>query len=161
MSKAIDLSVHMGDITFKNPFIVGAGPTVKTVDQITAAEDNGWAGVSFKLAIDPFPYINWPPRYRWLRKEKIHIFTAETRLKTEQALKLLEQARRTHDRRERTRLCRQVQAILHRDQPFTFLFYPAGTAAVSRSLRGVKACPRGFLLFWPGPSAWWVAEEED
>jgi dihydroorotate dehydrogenase/Pyruvate/2-oxoacid:ferredoxin oxidoreductase delta subunit len=91
---SVDLSVQMGDITFKNPFIVGAGPTTKTLDQIKAAEDCGWAGVSFKLAIDPFPYINWPPRYRWLRKEKIHIFTAETRLKTEEALELLEEARR-------------------------------------------------------------------
>jgi dihydroorotate dehydrogenase/Pyruvate/2-oxoacid:ferredoxin oxidoreductase delta subunit len=94
VSKSVDLSVRMGDVTFKNPFIVGAGPTAKTVDQIKAAEDSGWAGVSFKLAIDPFPYINWPPRYRWLRREKIHIFTAETRLKTDQALKLLEEARK-------------------------------------------------------------------
>jgi dihydroorotate dehydrogenase/Pyruvate/2-oxoacid:ferredoxin oxidoreductase delta subunit len=95
VSKPVDLSVRMGDITFKNPFIVGAGPTAKTVDQIKAAEDSGWAGVSFKLAIDPFPYINWPPRYRWLRREKIHMFTAETRLKTDQALKLLEDARKS------------------------------------------------------------------
>ena len=94
MNKSVDLSVRMGDITFKNPFIVGAGPTVKNLDQIKAAEDGGWAGVSFKLAIDPFPYINWPPRYRWLRRERIHMFTAETRLKTDQALELLEQARR-------------------------------------------------------------------
>ena len=94
MKSSVDLSVRLGDITFKNPFIVGAGPTVKTVDQIKAAEDSGWAGVSFKLAIDPFPYINWPPRYRWLRREKIHMFTAETRLKTDQALKLLEEARK-------------------------------------------------------------------
>jgi dihydroorotate dehydrogenase/Pyruvate/2-oxoacid:ferredoxin oxidoreductase delta subunit len=95
VSRSVDLSVRMGDISLKNPFIVGAGPTAKTVDQIKAAEDSGWAGVSFKLAIDPFPYINWPPRYRWLRKEKIHIFTAETRLKTDSALKLLEEARKT------------------------------------------------------------------
>jgi dihydroorotate dehydrogenase/Pyruvate/2-oxoacid:ferredoxin oxidoreductase delta subunit len=94
VSKTVDLSVRMADIVFKNPFIVGAGPTAKTVDQIKAAEDSGWAGASFKLAIDPFPYINWPPRYRWLRREKIHIFTAETRLKTDQALKLLEEARK-------------------------------------------------------------------
>jgi dihydroorotate dehydrogenase len=95
VSKSVDLSVQMGDITFKNPFIVGAGPTAKTVDQIKRAEESGWAGVSFKLAIDPFPYINWPPRYRWLRREKIHMFTAETRLKTDQALKLLEAARKS------------------------------------------------------------------
>jgi dihydroorotate dehydrogenase/Pyruvate/2-oxoacid:ferredoxin oxidoreductase delta subunit len=88
-----DLSVPFGPLTLKNPFIVGAGPTAKTVDQIKAAEDNGWAAASFKLAIDPFPYINWPPRYRWLRREKIHMFTAEARLTADEALRLLEESR--------------------------------------------------------------------
>jgi len=91
---SVDLSVRLGDVEFKNPFIVGAGPTVKTVDQILAAEQNGWAGVSFKLAIDPFPYINWPPRYRWLRREKAHMFTAESRLTADESLALLEEARK-------------------------------------------------------------------
>lgn len=91
---AVDLSVRLGDITLRNPFIVGAGPTVKTLDQIREAEESGWAAVSFKLAIDPVPYINLPPRYRWLRKKKIHIFTAETRLTPDQSLKLLEKARK-------------------------------------------------------------------
>ena len=73
---------------------MGAGPTAKTVDQIKAAEEAGWAAVSFKLAIDPFPYINWPPRYRWLRRQKIHMFTAESRLTADEALGLLAEARR-------------------------------------------------------------------
>ncbi len=94
MSQPVDLSANLGGVKLRNPFIVGAGPTVKTLDQIKAAEEAGWAGASFKLAIDPFPYINLPPRYRWLKKEKIHIFTAETRLEPEKALKLLEDARR-------------------------------------------------------------------
>ncbi len=89
-----DLSVKLGDIKLRNPFIVGSGPTVKTLDQIKEAEDNSWAAVSFKLAIDPFPYINLPPRYRWLKKEKIHIFTAETRLTPDASLKLLDDAKK-------------------------------------------------------------------
>ena len=90
----IDLTVSLGNLTLRNPFIVGAGPTAKTVDQIKAAEEHGWAAVSFKLAIDPDPYINLPPRYRWLKKKQIHIFTAETRLSPNQSLRLLEEARR-------------------------------------------------------------------
>ncbi|HUV06181.1 MAG TPA: 4Fe-4S binding protein [Spirochaetia bacterium] len=94
MDNSIDISVKMGTVTFRNPFIVGAGPTVTNVDQLRQAEDAGWAGASLKLAIDPFPYINWPPRYRWVNKSKLHIFTAETRLTAPQALKLLEAGRK-------------------------------------------------------------------
>jgi len=93
LSKEVDLSLRMGSVTFKNPFIVGSGPTVKNVEQIKEARDNGWAGASLKLAIEPFPYLNFPPRYRWFRKERFHIFTAEKRLTAPEALKLLEQGR--------------------------------------------------------------------
>jgi dihydroorotate dehydrogenase/Pyruvate/2-oxoacid:ferredoxin oxidoreductase delta subunit len=94
MSDAIDISVKMGDVTFRNPFLVGAGPTVKCLDHLRQAEDTGWAGASLKLAIEPFPYINWPPRYRWLKKPKLHIFSAEPRLTPKEALQLLEEGRR-------------------------------------------------------------------
>ncbi len=94
MSDSIDISVKLGNITLKNPFIVGSGPTVKTVDHIRQAEDSGWAGVSVKLAIDPVPYLSLPPRYRWLKKEKLHIFTAEKRLTPGAALSVIEEARK-------------------------------------------------------------------
>ncbi|MCD6121223.1 MAG: 4Fe-4S binding protein [Spirochaetales bacterium] len=94
MSGSVNISVKLGNLNFKNPFFVGSGPTTQNLDQIKEAEDNGWAAASLKLTIDPFPYINHPPRYRWLKREKLHIFTAEKRLRPEQALKLLEDARR-------------------------------------------------------------------
>ncbi len=94
MNGSVDLSVRMGSLTFRNPFIVGSGPTTKTVDQIRAACDSGWAGAALKLAIHPRPYLSLPPRYRWLRKEKYHIFTAEERLTADEALALVEECRR-------------------------------------------------------------------
>jgi len=94
VSDTVDISVKMGDVKFRNPFIVGAGPTVKCLDHLRQAEDAGWAGASLKLAIEPFPYINWPPRYRWLRKNRLHIFSAEARLTPNESLKLLEEGRR-------------------------------------------------------------------
>jgi len=94
MLNSVDISVKLGNLQFKNPFFVGSGPTTQNLDQIKEAEDNGWAAASLKLTIDPFPYINHPPRYRWLKREKLHIFTAEKRLRPEKALKLLEDARR-------------------------------------------------------------------
>jgi dihydroorotate dehydrogenase/Pyruvate/2-oxoacid:ferredoxin oxidoreductase delta subunit len=92
-----DLSVNLKGIKFKNPFLVGSGPTVKNLDQIKAAADSGWAGASMKLAIDPFPYIDLPPRYRWLARERLHIFTAEKRLKAKEALQLMEESRKVRD----------------------------------------------------------------
>ncbi|HOV39522.1 MAG TPA: hypothetical protein PLG79_12410, partial [Spirochaetales bacterium] len=97
MSDSFDLSVRLGGVKLENPFLVGSGPTVKNVDQIKAAADNGWAGASVKLAIDPFPYLNFPPRYRWLKKEKIHIFTAEKRLTAEEALAVVEEGRKARE----------------------------------------------------------------
>ncbi len=97
MSITCDLAVRLGDLELKNPFIVGSGPTVKNVDQIKAAADSGWAGASVKLAIDPAPYLSHPPRYRWLKKEKIHIFTAEKRLNTEEALAVVEEGRKIRE----------------------------------------------------------------
>ena len=94
---SVDLSVSLKGIKFKNPFLVGSGPTVKNLDQLKAAADCGWAGASIKLAIDPFPYLNLPPRYRWLSKEKLHIFTAEKRLTAKESLSLMEESRKVRD----------------------------------------------------------------
>lgn len=93
MGKSVDLRVKIGNLSLKNPFLVGSGPTVKDLDQIKAAADAGWAGASVKLAIEPFPYINFNPRYRWLKRDKIHIFTAEKRLTAKEGLKVIEEAR--------------------------------------------------------------------
>ncbi len=87
------LAVHINKITFRNPFIVASGPTVKCKEQLILAEESGWAGASLKLAFDPEPYISLPPRYRWFGKEKYHAFTAEKRLTFEQCLKLIEDGR--------------------------------------------------------------------
>jgi len=93
-NKEVDLSVKIGDVTLKNPFIVGSGPTVKNLQQILEAEEYEWAGVSMKLIIDPEPYISLPPRYRWLKKKGYNIFSAERRLTSDQGLRLLEEARK-------------------------------------------------------------------
>jgi hypothetical protein len=55
---------------------------------IKEIERCGWGGASLKLAIDP-PYISLPPRYRWLKKQKYHAFTAETRLTFDEGLRLM------------------------------------------------------------------------
>jgi dihydroorotate dehydrogenase/Pyruvate/2-oxoacid:ferredoxin oxidoreductase delta subunit len=86
--------VRIGDILLRNPFIVASGPTVKRVDQLEQAEREGWAAASIKQTFNPSPYLNYEPRYRWLKKEKLHVFTAEYRLSMEQGLRLVEEGRK-------------------------------------------------------------------
>jgi len=88
------LALTVGNIKFRNNFIVASGPTVKWKEQLVLAEESGWAGASLKLAFEPEPYISLPPRYRWFGKEKYHAFTAEKRLTFEQCLKLIEDGRK-------------------------------------------------------------------
>jgi dihydroorotate dehydrogenase/Pyruvate/2-oxoacid:ferredoxin oxidoreductase delta subunit len=94
MANDPDIAVQLGPLTLRNPFIVGSGPTTKTAEQIQAARDGGWAAASLKLTIDPEPYLCLPPRYRWLGKSRMHIFTAEKRLTPRDGLRLMEQAKR-------------------------------------------------------------------
>ncbi len=88
------LPVKIGDIELKNPFIVASGPTAKRIDQLELAEKCGWGAASIKQTFNPVPYINYQPRYRWLKKEKLHTFTAEYRLDMESGLRLVEAARK-------------------------------------------------------------------
>ena len=88
------LPIKIGDVELKNPFIVASGPTVKRIDQMELAEKCGWGAASIKQAFNPFPYINYQPRYRWLKKEKLHTFTAEYRLDYEAGLRLVEDAKK-------------------------------------------------------------------
>ena len=90
-----DLPVTIGNVTLRNPFVVGSGPTVKNLPQLELIEKCGWGAASTKQTYNPRPYISYDPRYRWLKKEKLHIFTAEHRLDMETGLRLVEDARKT------------------------------------------------------------------
>lgn len=87
------MPLEVAGLKFRNNFVVGSGPAVRTLDMIREIEHWGWGGASLKLAIDP-TYISKPPRYRWLKKLKYHAFTAETRLTFEEGLRLMEAARK-------------------------------------------------------------------
>ena len=88
------MEVEHAGLKFRNPFMVGSGPTSKTVAQLVDAERCGWGATSIKLVIDPPPYINKEPRYRWFEKEQFHIFTSEKRLNLEEGLRLTEGGRK-------------------------------------------------------------------
>lgn len=86
--------VEIKNVRFRNPFYVASGPTTRNIKQLKRAEECGWGGASLKLSIAPEPYINREPRYGWFAEQGIFAFTAEKRLKPEQCLELIHQARK-------------------------------------------------------------------
>lgn len=87
------LPVTVAGIPFKNPFYVASGPTARTVAQLLAIEKAGWAAASLKLSIDPAPYINRYPRYGVFGQYDALAFTAEKRLRAEEGLRLVAEAK--------------------------------------------------------------------
>ena len=88
------LAVTIGGVTFKNPFYVASGPTVKSVRQLKRIEETGWAAASLKLSIDPAPYINRKPRYGLFSHLNALAFTAEKRLTFAEGLQIVEDAKK-------------------------------------------------------------------
>ncbi len=50
--------------------------------------------MSVVFTVGPDPYINREPRYRWWNKDKLHTFTAEKRIKVDEALKICEEGKK-------------------------------------------------------------------
>jgi len=74
--------------------------------------------------------------------------------------RLLLQGRHAFDPVERGAIYRRVQAILLRDQPYTFLFFPLSAAALSTRYREVTLSPAlGLLRWYPGLLNWYVPRE--
>jgi len=93
MSDDVSLATEVGGLRWRNPFVVGSGPTTKRVAQLAEADRWGWAGAAIKLTIDPPPYINLEPRYRWSKRDRMLFFTAEKRLTMDEGLVLIDRGR--------------------------------------------------------------------
>ncbi|MFC1614383.1 FAD-dependent oxidoreductase [Gemmatimonadota bacterium] len=92
-----EMPVEVAGVKFRNPFFVSSGPTTMLLSQLKMAAEHGWAGASCKLTFDPPPYINRRPRYGWDPTGHLLYFTAEKRMNLDEALRLIEQARREID----------------------------------------------------------------
>ncbi len=88
------MSFEVAGLKFRNPFVVASGPATKHITQLVEAERCGWGGASLKLALEPAPYINLDPRYRWWKQEQYLAFSAEKRLTLDEALRLTEKGRK-------------------------------------------------------------------
>ena len=70
---------------------------------------------------------------------------------------LIERGRRTFDRTERKTLYDEAQAILHKDQPYCFLYVPYALPVVHKRFHGIKQAPAGITYNMP---KWWVPKME-
>lgn len=69
----------------------------------------------------------------------------------------LERARSTLDRITRKIEYDRFQEILHRDQPYAFLYVPYQLAAIDRRVRGIDPAPAGIFH---NTNQWWVPLDE-
>ena len=69
---------------------------------------------------------------------------------------MLAEARRVFDQEKRKEMYWRAQEIIHEEQPYMFLFYPATLIAIDKRIRGVEIAPTGITRFFPGFLSWWV-----
>jgi peptide/nickel transport system substrate-binding protein len=75
--------------------------------------------------------------------------------------RLLEEGRHAFDPEARRAAYLRVQAILHRDQPYTFLFFPLQRAALDARFCGARGTAAGSpLRAFPGILEWFVPTAE-
>ena len=70
---------------------------------------------------------------------------------------LLDRLKATFDREETRVLLARAQALIHEDEPVTFLNIPLTKWGISPRLTNVKTSPIGLFVFWPGAAAWRTA----
>ncbi len=73
---------------------------------------------------------------------------------------LAERARRTLDPKAEEALLREMQALLHQDQPCTFVAIAGSVVAISRRFRHPELTSAGLWNWYPGLLAWWVPPDE-
>jgi peptide/nickel transport system substrate-binding protein len=77
--------------------------------------------------------------------------------KSEEADELLQQARHTLDREKRKEYYDRFQEVLHRDQPYCFLFVQYSLPIVHARFRNVNVAPAGIGY---NLNRWWVPEDQ-
>ena len=67
---------------------------------------------------------------------------------------LMDRLRTTFDRETARALYKELQRVIHEDEPVSFLHVGSRRWGIDRRLEDVRTSPIGLFLFWPGGSAW-------
>lgn len=99
----------------------------------------GWS-----LPVEADPYQVW-------HSSQIEKGSNHVGFRSEEADRIIEEARVTFDKAARTRLYRKFHRILHEQQPYTFLFVSESLVAVDKRFANVNVYPLGL-----DTTEWWV-----
>jgi len=105
----------------------------------------GWT-----LPLDPDCYVVW---HSASTKEGGFNFVSYG---NEEVDKLIEEGRRTFDKAKRIEIYRKIHEIIADDAPYTFLYFPYATVAISNRFEGIDPAPAGigynFIDWYVNPS---------
>lgn len=101
--------------------------------------------LGWQSPFDPDPYQIWHSSQADLPGSSNHIG-----FRNHEADRLIEELRATFDMERRIELARRFEALLHEEQPYTFLFVPYQLEARSGRYRNVRVFPGGIpdLIQW-------------
>ena len=115
--------------------------------KMDAGEFDAWAAA---LNLDPNPDLS----VSWHSGQAPPVGFNPAFYKNPEVDALLDRLKTTFDRDETRVLLARVQALIHEDEPVTFLNVPLTKWGVSSRLTNVRTSPYGLFLFWPGAAGW-------
>jgi len=116
------------------------------LDRIRKGKFDAYSG-GWSLGFEPDLYGIW-------HSSQINIGNNFIGYENEEIDKLLEEVRREFDREKRKKMCWRIHEIIHRDQPYTFVFTPMDAVIISKRITNYSVSPFGLFEFFPGQLAW-------
>ncbi|MCM3874922.1 MAG: ABC transporter substrate-binding protein [Thermoanaerobaculia bacterium] len=115
--------------------------------KLDAGEFDAWAAA---LNLDPNPDL----AVSWHSAQVPPVGLNSAFYRNPEVDALLDRLKATFDRDETLTLLARAQALIHEDEPVTFLNVPLTKWGVSARLTNVRTSPIGLFMFWPGAAAW-------
>ncbi len=105
--------------------------------------------LGWRLAPDPDPY------QLWHSSQTVRNGSNSSGFVNEEADAIIEAGRLEFDRDKRIEMYHRFHAIVHEEQPYTFLFCPKTLEAVDKRFQNVEVYPYGL-----DPQEWWVPADQ-
>jgi peptide/nickel transport system substrate-binding protein len=152
-----DIRVHTAEIIQRRLREIGLRVQIRTVEWAAFVKEFIEKGnfeaviLGWNTGLDPDQYDIWDSTK--IKPGELNFIHYQN----PQVDQLLDEGRHTFDREKRRQAYFQLQEVLARDQPYTFLFIPDALPAISKRFRGVKPAPAGIDYNF---EQWYVPQSE-
>jgi peptide/nickel transport system substrate-binding protein len=92
--------------------------------------------LAWTTPLEPDPYQVWHSSQAFAEESSNFISFCNP-----EADRLIEEIRQCTDAAKRTLLCREFQRLIHKEQPYTFMFVPSQLSAVSAKFNNIRMFP--------------------